>query len=133
VPFFLLVTMHGAKELGLSVQEYFSRAENVAEGQLRMRAKYRHDCLYGFFYAPIEVESWGGEVIFHDDGPANSSTPFMRPARDQEPGTSQGQGNNLPAQGAQGYRDNESPRGRRRSHQRGRDVSLFPAGDADGF
>jgi uroporphyrinogen decarboxylase len=78
VPFFLLVTMHGAQELGLSIQEYFSRAENVAEGQLRMRAKYRHDCLLGFFYAPIEVEAWGGQVIFYDDGPANSGQPFIR-------------------------------------------------------
>ncbi|UCH98612.1 MAG: uroporphyrinogen decarboxylase family protein [Candidatus Aminicenantes bacterium] len=78
VPFFLLVTMHGAKELGLSIKEYFSRAENVVEGQLRMRAKYRHDCIYNFFYAPIEVEAWGGEVIFHDNGPANSGRPFIR-------------------------------------------------------
>jgi uroporphyrinogen decarboxylase len=78
VPFFLLVTMHGAKELGMSIKEYFSRAENVVEGQLRMRAKYRHDCLYSIFYAPVEVEAWGGEVIFYDDGPANSGEPFIR-------------------------------------------------------
>ena len=51
VPFFLLLTMHGARELGLSIKEYFSTAENVVEGQLRMWAKYRHDCLYNFFYA----------------------------------------------------------------------------------
>jgi uroporphyrinogen decarboxylase len=43
-----------------------------------MRAKYRHDCLYGFFYAPIEVEAWGGEVIFYNDGPANSGQPFIQ-------------------------------------------------------
>lgn len=80
VPFFLLVTMHGAQELGLSLRDYFSKAEYVAEGQRRMRAKYRHDCLYGFFYAPVEVEAWGGEVIWHDDGPANSGEPFIRHA-----------------------------------------------------
>ena len=77
VPFFLLVTMHGAKELGLSIKEYFSRAENVVEGQLRLRAKYRHDCIYNFFYAPLEVEAWGAEVIFCDDGPPNSGQPFI--------------------------------------------------------
>jgi len=32
VPLFLLVTMHGAKELGLSIREYFSKAEYVVEG-----------------------------------------------------------------------------------------------------
>jgi uroporphyrinogen decarboxylase len=78
VPFFLLVTMHGAKELGLSIRDYFSKAENVVEGQLRLRAKYRHDAIYNFFYAPLEVEAWGGEVIYCDDGPANSGTPFIR-------------------------------------------------------
>ncbi|CAB1083024.1 hypothetical protein JY97_14385 [Alkalispirochaeta odontotermitis] len=45
VPFFLLLTVHGAKELNLSIRSYFSKAENVVEGQLRMRAKYGHDCL----------------------------------------------------------------------------------------
>ncbi len=82
VPFFLLVTMHGAKELGLSIEEYFSKAENVAEGQLRMRAKYRHDCLTNFFYIPIEVEAFGCEVFFRDDGPPNSGEPFIRNVED---------------------------------------------------
>lgn len=77
VPFFLLLTMHGAKELGLSIKDYFSRAENVVEGQLRMREKYRHDCYYPFFYGPIEVEAWGGEVIYVEDGPPNSGQPFI--------------------------------------------------------
>ncbi len=84
VPFFLLVTMHGAKELGLSIPEYFSKAENVVEGQLRLRAKYRHDCLYAIFYAPIEVEAWGAEVIFSEEGPANSGEPFIKEPEDIE-------------------------------------------------
>ncbi|MCM0083814.1 uroporphyrinogen decarboxylase family protein [Geomonas sp. Red32] len=78
VPYFLSLTMHGARELGLSIKEYFSKGELVAEGQLRMRAKYGHDCLNGFSYAPVEVEAWGGEVIFSDDGPPNSGAPFIR-------------------------------------------------------
>ncbi len=78
VPFFLLLTMHGAKELGLSIQDYFSKAENVAKGQLQMREKYGHDCLYPFFYAPIEVEAFGAEVIFVEDGPPNSGTPLIQ-------------------------------------------------------
>ncbi len=82
VPFFLLTTMHGAKELGLSIKEYFSKSENVVEGQLRLRAKYRHDCIYNFYYAPLEVEAWGGEVIYSDDGPPNSGAPFIRSFND---------------------------------------------------
>ncbi|MDX9746502.1 MAG: uroporphyrinogen decarboxylase family protein [Syntrophales bacterium] len=80
VPLFLLLTMHGARELGLSIQDYFSKAEHVAEAQSRMRAKYGHDCLYGFFYAPVEIEAWGGEVIFSPDGPPNSGEPFIKNA-----------------------------------------------------
>jgi uroporphyrinogen decarboxylase len=78
VPFFLFPTLHGAKELGLTIREYFSRAEHVAEGQLRLQAKYRHDCVCPFFYAAIEVEAWGGEVVFHPDGPPNSGQPILR-------------------------------------------------------
>ena len=77
VPLFLLLTMHGAKELGLGIKEYFSKAEHVVEGQMRMLKKYRNDCLYPFFYAPGEVEAWGGEVIYVEDGPPNSGEPFI--------------------------------------------------------
>ncbi|MCP4578157.1 MAG: methylcobamide--CoM methyltransferase MtbA [Deltaproteobacteria bacterium] len=78
VPLFLLPTLHGAKELGLSIKDYFKKAENVAKGQLQMREKYGHDCLSGFFYGPIEVEAFGAEVIYCDDGPPNSGTPLIR-------------------------------------------------------
>jgi len=81
VPFFLLLTMHGAKELGLSIEKYFSKAEHVVEGQLKLRAKYRDDCIYSFFYTPIEVEAWGGEVIYFEDGPANAGRPFIHDAK----------------------------------------------------
>lgn len=81
VPFFLLLTMHGAKELGLSIKEYFSRSENVVEGQLRLREKYKHDCYYPFFYAGIETEAWGGEIIYTDDGPPNAGEPIINSLR----------------------------------------------------
>jgi uroporphyrinogen decarboxylase len=78
VPLFLLLTMHGAKELGITIKEYFSKAENVVEGQLRLQKKYRNDCIVPFFYAPLEIEAFGGEVIFVDEGPPNSGHPFIR-------------------------------------------------------
>lgn len=82
VPYFLLLTMHGAVELGLSIQDYFSKGEYVAEGQLQMRAKYGHDCLYSFFYAPVEIEAWGGEVIYSPNGPPNAGLPVIRRVED---------------------------------------------------
>ena len=78
VPVLLAVTMHGAKELGLSLESYFSRAENTVEGQLRLRRKYGHDCLLGFFYGAIEHEAFGGDVLYCDDGPPNAGAPILR-------------------------------------------------------
>jgi uroporphyrinogen decarboxylase len=78
VPFFLLLTMHGAKELGLSIRDYFSRADHVVEGQLRLQRKFGHDCIYSFFHAPLEVQAWGGEVLFCEDGPPNSGLPPLK-------------------------------------------------------
>jgi len=78
VPLFLLLTMHGAKELGISIKEYFSRAEYVVEGQLKMRKKYKNDCIYSFFHAPIETEAFGGDVIYSEDGPPNAGTPIIK-------------------------------------------------------
>ncbi|RPH31705.1 MAG: methylcobamide--CoM methyltransferase MtbA [Bacteroidales bacterium] len=78
VPLFLLATMHGAKELGMSIKDYFAKGENVAEGQLRINSKYHTDCLYPFFYAPLETEAFGGDVIFTDDGPPNSGIPLIK-------------------------------------------------------
>ena len=82
VPLFLLLTMHGAKELGLSIQEYFSKAEYVVEGQVRMQKKYGNDCYNGFFYGPAESEAFGGEVLFFDDGPPNSGEPLIHDLAD---------------------------------------------------
>ena len=77
VPLFLLATLHGAKEMGLSIREYFSSARNVIEGQFRLRARYGHDCYSSFFYAAIEMEAWGCETRFFDDGPPNSGPPIV--------------------------------------------------------
>jgi uroporphyrinogen decarboxylase len=82
VPLFLLTTMHGARELGLSIRDYFSRAENVADGQLRLLKKYRGDCLYPFYYASLEVEAFGGSTIFIEDGPPNAGAPIIANSTD---------------------------------------------------
>lgn len=77
VPMFLLLTMHGAKELKMSIKDYFSDAEAVAKGQIIMQKKYDNDCYYTFFYAPLEIEAMGGSVIYAEDGPPNSGMPFI--------------------------------------------------------
>ncbi len=80
VPFVLPLTLHGAKELGLGLREYFAKPEQVVEAQLRMQRRYGHDALMGFLYGALEYEAWGGEVVFVEDGPPNSGAPiFARP------------------------------------------------------
>jgi uroporphyrinogen decarboxylase len=82
VPLFLLTTEHGAREVSLSIEEYYAKAENVIEGQLRLLKKYRSDCLYGFYYASIEIEAWGGSTIFLPDGPPLCGAPIIHSPED---------------------------------------------------
>jgi uroporphyrinogen decarboxylase len=77
VPLFLLTTMHGARELGLGIREYFSRADHVVEGQMRLLEKFRSDCLNPFCYAAAELEAFGGATIFFEDGPPNAAGPVI--------------------------------------------------------
>jgi uroporphyrinogen decarboxylase len=82
VPVMLTVTMHGAKELGLSIEEYFSRPKYVIEGQLRLRRKFGHDCLNALTYGAMEYEAFGGQAVFSDDGPPNAGAPVVRSRED---------------------------------------------------
>ncbi len=82
VPLVLPAHLHGAKELGLSLPEYFSKPAYVAEGQLRIQQKYQTDAVFGFFYAAIEIQAFGGEVLFHEDGPPNSGEPLIHKYED---------------------------------------------------
>jgi len=82
VPFFLLLTMHGARELQVPLAEYWRSPDLIAEGQLRLREKFGHDCLVGAPYAAADVEAWGGEVIFRDDGPPNAGEPLIADVED---------------------------------------------------
>jgi uroporphyrinogen decarboxylase len=69
VPFFLLLTMHGAEAVGMRLSEYWGDPAAVAEGQMRLRAEFGDDCLVGGPTAAHELAAWGGEVVLSDDGP----------------------------------------------------------------
>lgn len=78
VPLFLFTALQGARELGLSIEDYFSRSDYVVEGQMRLLQKFRGDCITGFFYAAIELQAWGGEAIFQPDCPPNAGPAIIR-------------------------------------------------------
>ena len=72
IPVFCNLLDQGADELGMPLQEYYSKGENVAEGQLRMREKYGYDNVWNLFYVGKEAELLGsGEPLFARNGPPN--------------------------------------------------------------
>ncbi len=78
VPLFLLFTFYGAKELGTSIRDYFASPDAVVEGQVRLREKFGHDCYVGPQCTAAEIEAFGGEVIFREDGPPVTGRPFLQ-------------------------------------------------------
>jgi len=72
IPVFCILWDQGAKELGLPLQEFYSKGEYVAEAQLKMREKYGYDNVWGTIYVGKEAELLGCEKIrFVESGPPN--------------------------------------------------------------
>ena len=72
IPVFCNLLDQGANELGMSLKEYYSKGEYVAEGQLKMREKYGYDNLWSLFYVGKEAELLGCKnIIYSDYGPPN--------------------------------------------------------------
>jgi uroporphyrinogen decarboxylase len=56
----------------MSLSEYFSNGDYVAEGQIRMLKKYGYDNVWSLFYVGKEAEILGCQkIIFAEDGPPN--------------------------------------------------------------
>ncbi len=72
IPVFCNLIDQGAKALGMSLEEYYSKGEHVAEAQLLMRARYGYDNLFSLFYVGAEAVILGCRKIrFAKDGPPN--------------------------------------------------------------
>lgn len=62
----------GAKEMGMSIKEYYSKGEYVAEGQIRLYEKYGYDHIWASHYTANDSEMLGSKTtIFVEDGPPN--------------------------------------------------------------
>lgn len=75
VPFFLPAGLHAAREGGRTLREALRDGAALAEGQLWLRERFGHDVVSAFSYVAAEVEAFGGEAIFYDDGPPNAGEP----------------------------------------------------------
>ena len=72
IPVFCNLLDHGARELGMSQREYYAKGEHVAEGQLRLRARFGHDNVWSLFYVGREAELLGcREILYSEEGPPN--------------------------------------------------------------
>lgn len=72
IPVFCNLLDQGARELGLSIEEYFSKGEHVAQAQLKMLEKFGHDNVWSLFYVGREAELFGCKKIrYATDGPPN--------------------------------------------------------------
>lgn len=72
IPVFCNLLDQGARELGLTQQAYYAKGEQVAEGQLKMRARYGYDNVWSLFYVGKEAELLGcNKILFSDSGTPN--------------------------------------------------------------
>ncbi len=72
IPVFCNLLDQGARELGMSPQEYYARGEHVAEGQIRMLRKFGHDNVWSLSYVGKEAELLGcRKIAYAKDGPPN--------------------------------------------------------------
>ncbi len=72
IPIFCNMLDKGAHELKMSQKEYYSKGEYVAEGQLKMQARYGYDNVWSLFYVGKEAELFGcNDILFSNDGAPN--------------------------------------------------------------
>lgn len=72
IPVFCNLLDQGAREMGMSIEQYFSSGEHVAEAQLRMLKKFGHDNVWSLFYVGKEAELFGcNKIRYAEDGPPN--------------------------------------------------------------
>jgi len=85
VPIFCNLLDQGARELGLSLKDYYADGQCVAEAQLRMQRRYGYDNVWSLFYVGKEAELLGCRKIhFAADGPPNVGEMIIRRPADIE-------------------------------------------------
>lgn len=72
VPLIINLFDQGARELGMSLEDYYKSGENVARGQIALNKKFGHDCVWSMFYVAHDMKYLGAKkMVFYKDGPPN--------------------------------------------------------------
>ena len=75
----------GARELGISIEDYYSKPENVVEGQVKLINKYGYDVVWGAFYVGYLAKILGSKkMIFSLNGPPNVGDLIIKKYEDIE-------------------------------------------------
>lgn len=84
VPLFLFLSTRAAKELDMNLDEYYSSPDNIVKAQLKVIKKFSNDCAYNFYYAAVEYEAFGGDIVFpeRNSGVVNSGEPIIKTVED---------------------------------------------------
>lgn len=81
-PVLPIMLMQGARELEISLPEYFERPTRLAEGQLRLLERFGHDGVFAFPHIVQDVLPWGSALTFHEDGPPSVAKMVIRDFED---------------------------------------------------
>ncbi len=77
-PVMPVMLMQGAQELGLSLQEYFSKGEHYATGQLRLLEKFGHDGVIGVPHVVEDTVAFGATLMYFRNGPPSLGKMVVR-------------------------------------------------------
>jgi len=77
VPLFLMLTMHAPRN-SVSPSASISRRRSRSWKDNCACAPGTARLLMPVLLRALEVEAWGGEVVFREDGPANSGEPLIK-------------------------------------------------------
>ncbi len=72
IPIFPMIDSLPSKLFEKSIEQYFSSASNVIEGQKKLQELLNLDYISNFFYLAIETEIFGMNTLFFDGGSPNT-------------------------------------------------------------
>ena len=82
VPVFPIMLLQGAAELGMGLEQYFSKGAHWAEGQLKLRDKFGHDCVVGIPHVVQDITAFGAKVMYWKQGPPSPGSMVIHSWKD---------------------------------------------------
>ncbi|MCA9735948.1 hypothetical protein KC799_27665, partial [candidate division KSB1 bacterium] len=68
IPILPVLLQHGAKELNVDLEKYFTNGEMLAEGQTRLIEKYEYDAVIGVPHVVEDLLAFGQKLVYFPNG-----------------------------------------------------------------